>query len=284
MSPLTRFPVFYPPTNHTYQTLLRLSRLPHLTSPSTNHASPTGSLPFLLPPVSPVPSLPPRPIPASNLERYLAAQPTTSRSFTPTSSLPADLLLKREPYLSLLSGPIRAAWLTALYLEPSNTPLLSTLYIAPASTSALVRAALLRQLRSAAETEVLRILAPTTPGTGGWKIAVNLWLEFGPGAAKRAVVEPEEIYARAAEAFEALAVLLRESETGWFFGVDEPGVFDAAVFAYTFLAGVSGKGEGKGLEWEDGGRLDSLVRAAGNGELVRHRERVWELCWGGKAE
>lgn len=290
-----RLPSFLPVSilaiNHTRQTLLRLSRLPHLTSPSTNHASPTGTLPFLLPPIPPVPSIPPRPIPATNLERYLATLPAPptgpSSSLTPTSSLAPDVVLKQEPYLSLLSGPVRAAWLTALYLDTANTHLLSSLYIDPASTSPLVRAALLRQLRSAAEAEVLRILAPTVPGSGsGWKVTVNAWLEFGPGASRAraaaAAIDAAEIYARAADAFEALAVLLRESPTGWFFGVEQPGLFDAAVFAYTFLVGVRTEREGgKGLEWEDGGRLERLVAAAGEGELVRHRERVWELGWGG---
>ncbi|KAH8911791.1 hypothetical protein BR93DRAFT_932912 [Coniochaeta sp. PMI_546] len=274
-----------------WQTFLRLSNLPHHICPSTNHASPTGSLPYLQPPIPPLTSLPPRPIPSSNLERYtLTTNPTSTDSITPTSLLPPPVLLRQEPYLSLLQGPIRAAWLTALYLDQTNTPLLQTLYTAPASASPLVRAALLRHLRSAAEAEVVRILAPTTAGSGGWRVTVNAVLEFGPGAARSpaAVIDPEEIYARAEGAFESLARLLGESETGWFFGVEKPGVFDAAVFAYTWLVINRGseveseRGGGRqGLEWCDGGRLDGIVRRAGGGELVRHRERVWEMCWGG---
>ncbi|KAB5554493.1 hypothetical protein GE09DRAFT_1058820 [Coniochaeta sp. 2T2.1] len=272
-----------------WQTLLRLSQTPHLLQPSTNHASPTGSLPFLLPPIpstststSTSPTLPPRPIPSTRLESYiLTSSPSSSLLITPTPSLPATTALRQDPYLSLLTSPIRAAWLTALYLDPSNTPLLESLYITPASTSPFVRAALLRQLRSAAEAEVLRIITPTT-GTGGWKLSINSYLEFGPGAAAPhpAVIDPQEVYKEAEKAFDSLALLLRESETGWFFGVEKPGVFDAAVFAYTYLVEVVEVEGGRGLKWRDGGRLDGLVRRAGNGELVAHRERVWEAGWG----
>ncbi|KAB5525692.1 hypothetical protein GE09DRAFT_478347 [Coniochaeta sp. 2T2.1] len=279
-----------------WQTLLRLSQTPHLLQPSTNHASPTGSLPFLLPPIpstSPTTTttttLPPRPIPSTRLESYILTSTTSpspsSLLITPTPSLPPETALRQEPYLSLLTSPIRAAWLTALYLDPTNTPLLESLYITPASTSPLVRAALLRQLRSAAEAEVLRIITPTA-GTGGWKLSINSYLEFGPGAAPPrgpAVIDLGEVYKEAEKAFESLALLLRESETGWFFGVEKPGVFDAGVFAYTYLVEVMGAEEGgrrRGLEWRDGGRLDGLVRRAGDGELVRHRERVWEAGWG----
>ncbi|OIW23571.1 hypothetical protein CONLIGDRAFT_693476 [Coniochaeta ligniaria NRRL 30616] len=276
-----------------WQTFLRLSAIPHTLVPSTNHASPTGALPFLLPP-TPTPSgsslLPPRPIPASNLEHYILTTTTNPPSTSPpttTSPDPQLLLAQQAPYLPLLTGPIRAAWLTALYLDPSNTPLLTSLYVSPATTSPLVRASLLSQLRSAAEAEVARILAPTT-GHGGWKVSVNNLLEFGPGARTPAVIDREEVYARAAEAFESLAVLLREGEgggTGWFFGRGEGGVFDAGVFAYTCLMGVKeGGDDGMGLGWGDGGRLDGIVRRAGGGELVRHRERVWEVCWGGDGD
>jgi metaxin len=209
---------------------------------------------------------------------------------TPTSALGPELTLRQDPYLSLLSGPIRAAWLTALYLDPANAPLLEALYIAPASSSPIVRAALLRQLRQAAESEVVRILYPTSSSSsGGWKLSVNGFLEFGPGATRKpaAVVDYKEIYDRAEKAWESLAELLAESETGWFFGVEKPGVFDAAVFAYSHLVEnrESQEGEeGKGLRWRDGGRLDGMVRGAGRGELIEHRERIWEMCWGGDRE
>ncbi len=81
--------------------------------------------------------------------------------------------------------------------------------------------------------------------------------------------------------------MLAGSGTGGFFGVGRPGVLDASVFAYTLLVvdrGDEEGGSGKGLRWRDGGRLDGMVRGAGSGELVRHRERVWEMCWGGDDE
>lgn len=199
-----------------------------------------------------------------------------------------------EAYTTLLDRPVRVAWLTALYLDPVNTPLLQSLYINPASSSSAVRAALLRSLRSAAEAEVAKLAAPAGSSTssGGWRLSVAPFGEVNLGGwTPAASIDPERIYADAEDAFGAMAALLGKSDTGWFFGVTYPSLLDAAVFAFTCLVfcrsaeGSEGLGDWAGLEWRDGGRLDKMVRAAGNGELVSHRRKIWDMCWGqGKEE
>lgn len=96
-------------------------------------------------------------------------------------------------------------------------------------------------------------------------------------------IDPEQIYRDAGKAFDALARLLGESETGWFFGRQEASEFDAALFAYTCLV-MEEQGWHGGLKWGDGAVLGGLVENAGEGELVRHRARIWELCFAGKKE
>ena len=87
----------------------------------------------------------------------------------------------------------------------------------------------------------------------------------------RAVVSADEVYADAQAGWEALEAVLGEDE--WFFGGGEPGLVDAAVFAYTQLVGGL-------VEGGRGGRLRrGLERCAG---LVGHRERVRVRCWGEK--
>lgn len=254
------------------QTYLLLNNTPIRLVPSTNHASPTGSLPYLLPPSNSSPTgSPPRPIPSSRLETYVS--PNNKSSPSP----------REEAYQTLLDTAIRSAWLHALYLSPLNTSLLEQLYINPTSSSPLVRLAIRHQLRSAAEEQVVKSTSPTT-GTNGWRLSVGETVlsadTFRLGKAS-SQIDPGQIYAEAEDAFAALGSLLSESETGWFFGRTEPGVFDAAVFAYTCLVG--GREQG-GLAWGDGGRLGKMVERAGGGELVRHRARIWEFCFGDRKQ
>jgi metaxin len=225
----------------------------HLVS-STNHASPTGALPFLLPPTntntSPTPNSPVTPIPSTSLRKY--ALSNGGRNPVPDD---APHLRQQQAYQALLDGPIRAAWLHALYLTPANAPLLASLYAQPSTASAPVRAALLRQLRLAASAEV----ALSSPSSSS---------------------SPTALYAEAADAFAALATLLQRdggpAAGRWFFGRETPGEFDAAVFAYTQLL-LGGEDEG-GLRWGDPA-LAELARGAGEGELVRHRGRIWDMFW-----
>ncbi|KAK3309107.1 uncharacterized protein B0T15DRAFT_509496 [Chaetomium strumarium] len=261
-----------------WQTLLRLTNLQFRILPSTNHASPTGSLPFLLPPrtsSSPTSSSPP--IPADKLLSYAAQKSTTTTNSpsptTTTTTAKPPSPKKSEAYSSLITLSLRNAWLHALYLDRSRTALLRALYIAPCSSSRAVQTALLYQLRRAAAEQILSSSGTTKVGT-----AVG-----GAGGSSSAdAIDEEGVYAEAWDALCALASLLAESETGWFFGAEKPGTFDASLFAYTHLM-MEYMPEGSSTEEGEGGRmaLGAMVRKAGNGELARHRERVLQAAWPG---
>lgn len=157
---------------------------------------------------------------------------------------------------------MRPAFLYALYLCPANTPLLSSLYIEPASRTFLVRAALLRQVRHAAEAEILK----TT---------------------RRGFLDVEALYADAASALSALETFLEQGATttsnsdsegdhhetdpppsgpNFFAGGEEAGLFDAEVFAYTYPILDQAL-----LHWSDTTLADLLRRFP---RLVAHRERM----------
>ncbi|KAI0440671.1 putative mitochondrial outer membrane protein [Xylaria telfairii] len=183
-----------------WQTFLRLARVDFCVRPSNNHASPTGALPFLLPPSTPGNPRPQRPIPSNKLEQYAL---NNSKS-----ELAKDIGSRLEAYQSLLDHRIRNAWLYTLYLSSANAELLDCLYIAPATSSRPVRATIAYQIRHAAELEIVR-------STG------------------RDAIHPTALYKDAKEAFGALDVVLGDEK--WFFGSEVPALFDATVFSYTHL-------------------------------------------------
>ncbi|KAK3351440.1 hypothetical protein B0H65DRAFT_118018 [Neurospora tetraspora] len=241
-----------------WQTFLKLAGVEFQILPSTNHASPTGALPFILPKRS-SPTDAPSPIPSSKLHDYALKYGT--------SNPPEVSALRLDAYQALLDGPIRNAWLQALYRDPEYTDLLDRFYITPASSSYWVRGALRHQLRRAAEAEILK----TGPG-GAASTALSL------------LVDEDSVYRAALNALEALATLLSESETGWFFGAETPTIFDASVFAYTHLM-LKYMSDAKGEAGEEQGsvvasrRLGNMVRSAGSGELEQHHHRLFELLW-----
>ncbi|KAH8670903.1 hypothetical protein BX600DRAFT_457788 [Xylariales sp. PMI_506] len=183
-----------------WQAFLKLAKVEFRIVPSTNHASPTGALPFLIPPSSPSDPDSQIPIPSGKLEQWVLAHAAISITDVASS--------KVDAYQTLLDYRIRSAWLHALYLSPANSKLLTELYIAPASATKLVQTTIFYQLRSAAEAQILQATGATR-------------------------VNPATLYDKAQQAFEALATALGSNE--WFFGNSEPGVFDAAVFSYTHL-------------------------------------------------
>lgn len=135
--------------------------------------------------------------------------------------------------------------LHALYLIPANAPLLTSLYL---PSSALLRASLHHTLHAAATSEILK----TT---------------------RCAHISPPQLYADAAAALRSLSAILADDD--WFFGASGPGLFDADVFAYTYLM------LDDALAWRDtalAGCLDGLHN------LRRHRNRLYERCWGEKAQ
>ncbi|KAL2018835.1 hypothetical protein VTK56DRAFT_324 [Thermocarpiscus australiensis] len=257
-----------------WQTLLRLAKVQFRILPSTNHASPTGSLPFLLPPRT-SPTSPPFPIPSDKLASYARQHgnpPSDSDSEPPSP-------LRAQAYLSLVTLHLRNAWLHALYLDRSHARLLHRLYLAPASSSRCVQAALRYQLRRAAAEQIL--LASNNNSLSTRSPAGVLIDE------QDAVV----VYAATRDALSALATLLSESATGWFFGAEAPTAFDASVFSYThlmmeFMDGECGDGDGQQRAEEEKGEerrvtLGEMVRSAGAGELARHRQRMLEAAWPG---
>ncbi len=121
--------------------------------------------------------------------------------------------------------------------------------MAPTSTSSLVRRATARQLRQAADAEILKSTAAPA-------------------------VDPRRLYADARRALSALSTLLGDAP--WFGrGRDGhqavPGLFDASLFAYTHLV-LDDR-----LGWQDQ-RLAALVREFPN--LVGHQSRLYDSYFG----
>ncbi|CZR53245.1 related to mitochondrial outer membrane protein (Sam35) [Phialocephala subalpina] len=182
-----------------WQTFLNIAGVDHRLISSNNHASPTGSLPFLLPAVHS----------SSSQESLL---PVTSNKFVKYASdhggrVDESPSMRYEAYQSLLDHRIRNAWLYTLYLEPLNFSAVAyPLYVFPNSSNPLVRASIAYQLRIAAEAELLK---------------------------HTSIIDTDDLYSEADKAFEALSILL--GDDSWFFGNDKPALFDASVFAYTQL-------------------------------------------------
>ena len=82
------------------------------------------------------------------------------------------------------------------------------------------------------------------------------------------VVDIDDLYSEANNAFDALSTLL--SEDIFFFGNMNPGLFDAAVFAYTHLL----------LEERMGWKETRLIRGLEkHGNLVAHRQRIYDTYY-----
>ncbi|KAK1829063.1 hypothetical protein QBC39DRAFT_415005 [Podospora conica] len=281
-----------------WQTYLRLHSLPHRTLPSTNHASPTGSLPFLLPPSSSSSSTS-TPIPASQFPAYITRRQTQTSTSTTTTTpqtkphppppatatphTPTPASTAREELIQSLLPPLRTAFLLTLYLTPTSLPLLTSLYLTPSTSSPLLQSSLLSSLRRAAEQEVLKTLAPPCSATavvGG-----------------RPIIDVARVRAEARAAMEALAGFLADAGTEggegegdgdgpWFSTGGAPGEVDCGVFGFLFLmrrffsSSSSGDGEKGGEGLEEG--LGDMVKAAGRGELEGHvRRMAGRVGWGG---
>ncbi|KAF2137509.1 uncharacterized protein K452DRAFT_321748 [Aplosporella prunicola CBS 121167] len=200
---------------------------------SSNHASPTGALPFLLPSGTHATLIDqPQVIPSNKLQKWAMEQ-------TPAAMDDPDDH-RFEAYMSLLDNNIRRAWLYTVYLTSNFETIAEPLYTATTSSNPIVQATIARQLRAAAEAELLK---------------------YG------AVIDGEAIYSEAEEAFRALEIALGSDR--FFFGAEKPGLFDASVFAYTHLL-LQDLGHG----WKES-RLGNAVRV--RQKLVRHQERLTDL-------
>ncbi len=145
--------------------------------------------------------------------------------------------MRYEAYSSLLDHRIRSAWLYTLYLDEMNfAAVAKKLYIDPASSNPLVRTTLAYQLQQAARAELLKYST---------------------------YIDEDDLYAEAANAFHALSVLLGQDEH--YFGQIQPGLFDASVFAFTYLL------LDNNLGWRNKRMSDALRK---NENLVQHRNRI----------
>ncbi|PSN66416.1 hypothetical protein BS50DRAFT_589150 [Corynespora cassiicola Philippines] len=219
----------YNPACLKWQTYLKFSNVAFRLASSNNHASPSGALPFLLP-SSVESSKQIQRVPSGKLQRW-------SMNNSPAAiEEPSDL--RYEAYLSLLDHRIRRAWLYTVYISSNSTSIAEPLYILPTSNNSFVRLRISHELRDAAEKELLKFSA---------------------------VINVEELYKQAEEAFTSLEMALGSDE--WFFGASRPGLFDASVFAYTHLLLDERLGKG----WLDTRLRDVLLQRK---SLVNHRNRI----------
>jgi metaxin len=145
--------------------------------------------------------------------------------------------MKEEAYMSLIDHTIRNAWLYCLYLDKANFSAVAwPLYVKAASSNIFVQQAIARQLRSAAQDELLKVSS---------------------------LIDAAELYQHADEAFQALSTQLGEST--YFFDSKTPGLFDASLFAYAHLLLDSS------LPWQTRYLTDILSKYP---NLVRHRDHL----------
>jgi metaxin len=129
--------------------------------------------------------------------------------------------------------------LHSIYLSANATSIAEPLYILGTSRNPFVRLTIARELRLAAEKELLKFST---------------------------VINDETLYNQAEEAFAALETLLAKDD--WFFGASRPGLFDASVFAYTHLLLDESLGKG----WVDTRLRDALLSRK---RLITHRDRIF---------
>lgn len=236
----------YNPSCLKWQAFLRIAGVRFHLRPSTNHASPTGALPFLQPPIPSISStttnptttktnnpdatpatgrnhqrLGPRnhllPVPSSRLEAYAAQHGALPPKPSQSHSQSQAQSRRRQAYQSLLDGPVRDAWLYSLYLSPANEHVLRRWYVDPVSRSGAVRDTVLRQLRRAVRAEMARSSSScsattagvgSTGGFGWWSLSGSMGDVLAWAAGGAAAVDPSKVYAEAARALEALDTLL----------------------------------------------------------------------------
>ncbi|KAF3933118.1 Metaxin-2 [Dactylella cylindrospora] len=218
-----------------WQTYLRIRGVDFRTVSSNNHASPSGSLPFLViekqrAKSSGRPS--PKTIPASKLAKWIEDNADGSVSNVDLDSPDC------RAFTSLIETNIRDAWLYALYIEPTNLQNIAIPSYTHATPMWPVTALLGLQMRQAALETILK-------GTEDPKITGKV------------------LYARAEEAWAALSALLGKNK--WFFNGQDAGLFDASIFAYTHLI--------LRLDWTGGGRAlaEGLIK---HSNLVNHEQRI----------
>jgi metaxin len=209
-----------------YQAYLLFRGIPFRSQPSNNHASPTGALPFVLQAEDSI-SRPKSPVAANKITRWVVSQGGEEDT----------LHMKEEAYMSLIDHTIRNAWLYYLYLDRANFNAVAwPLYVKTASSNYFVQQAISRQLRSAAQDELLKTSS---------------------------FIDAAELCQHADEAFHALSTQLGQST--YFFDSTTPGLFDASLFAYTHLLLDSS------FPWQTQHLTDLLSKFP---NLVQHRDHI----------
>ncbi|UKZ75232.1 hypothetical protein TrVFT333_002907 [Trichoderma virens FT-333] len=231
-----------------WQTFLRIAGVQVHLVPSNNHASPSGALPFLLPPTTQTPTS----------EKESTTSPSSNAVTKPTVPLTGAKIHRyakdNSPRETLPDSPPPAPKPTKLFSHKAfvphgSTPSTSTTQIPTSSNpstspSPILHLPSLHTLRNAATDEILK----TT---------------------RRALIDPPQLLADATDALRSLSALLAGDD--WFFGQPGPGLFDAEVFAYTYLILDEAFG------WADDYSLAQCLAKFDN--LVEHRRRLYERCW-----
>ena len=147
--------------------------------------------------------------------------------------------MRDEAYITLLDHSVRDLWVFTVYLDEANFDHVALpWYVHSASTNIAVRFALAAQLRQAARAELL----------------------------KRSIsIDEKELLLHADEAFKALSAALGEKNS--FAGNRQPGLLDAAVFAYTHLLLHDE------IDWQDAEMVKVLKQYP---NLVRHRSNLMQ--------
>lgn len=229
------------------QAYLKFSDIEFHTVNSTNHASPSGSLPYLLPADSLIP------VPSNKFRKWTKTQVHDG----PSEEEEKSEGLRYEPYMSLLDHRIRNAWLYTLYLhEPNFASVARRLYVDPTTSNQLVRITLGYGLQHAARTELLKSSSSSTSISSS---SPSLY------TVSSAYIDVDDILEEANNALEALSTLLGDNDL--FFGASQPGMFDASVFAYTHLI-LDGR-----MDWKENLLGKYLSRYE---NLVEHSRRLKE--------
>lgn len=184
-------------------------------------------------------------IPSSKLDSWLKGQHAKEIQ---------DLSIQHQLYASLLSQPIRLAYLHALYLDDEAFKTVTgPLYIDPNSSHILVRASLGPSLRAA---------------------ALDQLLASRPSFNATSSIDLEGLYKDAEDAFEALSDFLGEKE--WYSQIEhltkeeqKPGILDASVFAYTHVVLTLFASLSVGSPGE---RLRTAITRCSN--LLDHHDRI----------
>lgn len=125
------------------QAYLKFNKIDFETKRSNNHASPSGALPYLQPPLL-------APVTTKNMMKWMVSQGCEEGLSTS----------REDVYMTLIDHSIRNAWLYFLYIDGSNFKAVAwPAYISTTSSMRLVQTAIASGLRTAAKEELLKTQA-----------------------------------------------------------------------------------------------------------------------------